>query len=114
MKRLVAAEELNAICSFCVELQKAQLAQSQVIIKRIVKAKQKYEKHHQPQGKTLNLREYTLSLNEESRAPRPVPWSVGTFVPEVDLQDQIEKAIKAPGPDLILAEAMKTAPKRQA
>ncbi len=120
VKRLVAREKRNAFRTFSDELENTQLSQSQEIIKRIVGGKQKYVIHHQPQGNAQNLREYPLSLNEGSRAPRSIPWSPGTFVSAVNLQDQIEKAImsmpskKAAGPDLVLAEAMKTAPKRQA
>ena len=73
VKRLVVREKRNAFRSICDELQSTQLALSQAIIKRIEKAKQKYEIHQQPQSKTLNLREYTLSLHEDSRAPRPIP-----------------------------------------
>ncbi len=75
--------------------------------------------HHQPQGQNLNLREYTLSLNEKSGAPRPIPWSDGMFVCAVGLQDQVEKAImsmpnnKAAGPDLVTPVHMRAAPKRQ-
>ena len=93
VKRLVAREERNAFRSFCDELENPQLAQSQAIIKRIAEGKKKYVIHHQPQGRTLNLLEYTLSLNEESRPATSITWSVGTFVPAVDLQNQIETAI---------------------
>ena len=85
-KRVVAREKLNAIRSFCDELQNTQLTQSQAIIKRIVKAKQRYVVHHQPQRTTLNLREYELSLNEVSRAPRQIPWSDGVIVHATGLQ----------------------------
>ncbi len=120
MKRLVAREKRDSFRSFCDELQNIRLALSQAVVKRIAQTKQRYVIHHQPQGKTLNLCEYPLSQNEDSRAPRTMPWSGGTFFPAVHLQDQIEKAIisipnkKAAGPDFVLAEAMKTAPKRQA
>ncbi len=64
VKQLVARKKRNAFRSFRDELKNTQLAQSRAIIKRIVRAKQKYVIHHQPQGKTVNLLEYTLSLNE--------------------------------------------------
>ncbi len=108
VKRLVACGRRNAFRSFCDELQKTQLAQSQVMIKRIVKEKQVYVIQHQAQGKTMNFRKYTLSPDEDSRAPRPIPWSNRTFIPAINLQNKIEEAI-APGPDLVIAEATKTA-----
>ncbi len=69
---LMGCEKRSAFRSFCDELQNTQLMQSQAIMKRFVKAKRKYVIHHQPHGKALNQREYTLSLSEKSRAPRPI------------------------------------------
>jgi len=116
IKRKVQQEKLRCFELFAEELNEGEPNKVQGVMKRIQRAKKGYTLKHKPQGKCLDLKDFTASLHEGSRPPVPVRYENNPFNTSEVLEHLLYDIIvalpkkKAAGPDLIIAEAMQAAP----
>lgn len=120
IKRMVREAKQRVFQAFTDRLGNSNPQEAQGVVTRILRAKQGYVTEHTAQGHSLDRACFTQHKASSSIAPREVQYNRRPFnAPETTVQ-AILAAItkmprkKAPGPDLIVSEALQAAPEQHA
>jgi exonuclease III len=116
IKKIVKRKKREGFLKFANGLQQTGIGPAQKTVNSIARIKKGYSAKHTAVGKTLDPTAMTDYLAETCKSPRPVQRYSPTFEVDCDMRKAIILAVcqapasKAPGPDLVIGEALRSAP----
>ena len=120
IKKAVPLQKAERFHQFSEEIRAMQPSQAQITINRIIRVKKGYATKHRATGSGLDPAAFTAFYAEQCKPPRPVHFPNTPFDVHDGFEDMISEAVrnaptkKAPGPDLVIGEALRCAPKLHA
>lgn len=120
VKRLARQRKRSSFQAFTKSIQEMSPSAAQVTINRIMRAKKGYAAHHRAVGAGLCPETFTNFYQSQCAPPREVIFPAISFEPSPSFSQNLLLAVsrapkrKAPGPDLVIGEALRAAPKLNA
>lgn len=120
IKQKVDKEKRQRFKKFAEDLPNRPASEQQRTINRIQTSKKKLTSTQTSTGCELDRKEYTYHIADRTKSVSPVEYTQRAFVPHEDMEELLKEITrklpngKAPGEDLIVAEALKSHPTNHA